>query len=111
MSGGFVHVTPEDLHSHSEEVDTVAEGIDEAASAAGTERAGGMVYGVLFDALAQPFLNMWADHIQDLIQKNGELGHAIAEGIKANAQTYDGIEKHNNEKIKSVGGGGGGGSW
>jgi hypothetical protein len=104
MSDGF-HVSTEELRTHSESVNHVAEGVEEAASAAGTERAGGMVYGVLFDALAQPFLNMWADHMRDLITQNAELGRAIAGGIASNADTYDGIEQQTKDHVSRAGGG------
>jgi hypothetical protein len=105
MSDGF-HVSTDELRTHSEAVDRVAEGIDEAASAAAEERAGGLVYGVLFDAVALPFLNLWADHLHAMIARDGELGHAIAEGIASNADTYDGIEKATAKHVARSGEGG-----
>jgi DUF917 family protein len=102
MSGGF-NVSVEDLKSHSETVEAVAGSIEEAAEAAATERAGGLVYGVLFDAIAPPFLNMWADSIHGYIEKNGELGHAIAAGLASNAEAYDDIEKANKDHIGKSG--------
>jgi hypothetical protein len=107
MSGGDgFHVSTEELRSHSESVDAVAESVDEAAGAASTERAGGLVYGVLFDMLAQPPLNAWADHLQGVIARQAELGHAIAEGIASNADTYDGIETATAKHITHAGEGG-----
>jgi hypothetical protein len=105
MSGDGFHVSTEELKAHSESVDHVAEDVEEAASAAGTERAGGLVYGVLFDALAQPFLNWWADDMQGLISQNAELGRAIAAGIATNADTYDGIEQATKQHVSRSGGG------
>ena len=102
--GGF-RVSTDELRSHAGSVEHVAADVDEAASAAGTERAGGLVYGVLFDAIAQPFLNMWADHLRDVIAGNGSLGHAIAGGIGANADTYDGIEHANTRHVARSGDG------
>lgn len=107
MTEGF-HVSTEELRSHSEAVAAVAEGVDEAASAAATERAGGLVYGVLFDVVALPFLNTWADGLHSMIAKDSELGHAIAEGIAGNAETYDGIEQATAEHVRRSGSGG---SW
>ncbi|MEP7180218.1 MAG: hypothetical protein ABI775_14115 [Pseudonocardiales bacterium] len=107
MTAGF-HVSTEELRSHSEAVSAVAEGVDEAAAAAATERAGGLVYGVLFDLVALPFLNLWADRMTAVISGNGELGHAIAGGIAGNAATYDGIEQ---ATARHIGRSGGGGSW
>jgi excreted virulence factor EspC (type VII ESX diderm) len=104
MSSGGFHVSTEELKAHAESVGRVAESVDEAATAAGTERAGGLVYGVLFDATALPFLNMWADHIQSLIHTAGETGQAIAKGVKTNADTYDGVEKANSSHITKSGG-------
>jgi hypothetical protein len=103
MSGGF-SVSTEALRTHSESVDHIAESVDEAATAAATERAGGLVYGVLFDALAQPFLNIWADSIQGLIRSAGATGHSIAEGIKTNADTYDVVDKASATHICKAGG-------
>ena len=104
MSGDGFHVSTEELRSHSESVDAVAEGIDEAAQAASTERAGGLVYGVLFDALALPPLNSWADRLHGLIAQDARLGHSIAEGIASNANTYDGIEQANAKHVTRSGG-------
>lgn len=103
MSSGGFNVSTQELRAHSETVDRIAESIGEAATAAGTERAGGLVYGVLFDGLAQPFLNMWADSIQDYIAKNAELGHSIASALASNADTYDGIEQANQQHISASG--------
>jgi hypothetical protein len=102
--GGFT-VSAQELKSHSSTVETVAGSIDGAAEAAATERAGGLVYGVLFDVVALPFLNMWADSIHGYIEKNGELGHAIAAGLASNAETYEGIEEANTTHIEKSGGG------
>ncbi|MEO6887267.1 MAG: type VII secretion target [Jatrophihabitantaceae bacterium] len=106
MSGDGFHVCTDELKTHAVLVQAVATDVATAASAAGTERAGGMVYGVLFDALAQPFLNMWADHMQDLITQNSELAQAISGAIAANAATYDGVEQANKQTITNSGGGG-----
>jgi hypothetical protein len=104
MGHGF-HVEPEQLASHSETVGRIGESVNEIASAAATEGFGGLVYGVLFDALAQPFLNLWADHLRDLITQNAELGRAIAGGIASNADTYDGIEQHTKDHVSRSGSG------
>lgn len=105
MSGEGFNVSTEALRSHSETVDGIAESIGEAAEAAATERAGGLVYGVLFDAIALPFLNMWADSIHGYIEKNAEVGHSIAGALASNADTYEGIEQANEHHIKKAGGG------
>ena len=103
MSGGF-SVSTEALHTHSESVDHVAESVDEAATAAGNERAGGLVYGLFFDAAALFWLNKWADHIEDLIRSAGETGHSIAKGIRTNADTYDTVDKANAKHLRKAGG-------
>jgi hypothetical protein len=53
-----------------------------------------------------PFLNLWADHLHAMIARDGELGHAIAEGIASNADTYDGIEKATAKHVAHSGEGG-----
>ncbi|MGI8678409.1 MAG: hypothetical protein ACR2LX_06955 [Jatrophihabitans sp.] len=102
MSGGF-DVSTDQLRSHAGTVEGVAGSVDEAAAAAGTERAGGLVYGVLFDVFALTPLNWWADSIERLIRREAELGHAIAAGIATNADTYDGIEQANEHHISKSG--------
>lgn len=114
-SGGF-HVATHELRSHAATVNGVAGDVGTAADAAGTERAGGLVYGVLFDIIARIPLNMWADHIQELIAGNEEVGHAIAGGLRTNATNYEQAEHTNKSGISKSGeagggsGGGGGGS-
>jgi hypothetical protein len=102
MSGDGFHVSTEELRTHSESVDAIAEGGDEAAQAASTERAGGLVYGVFFDAFL-PVLNWWADRLHGLIAQDAGLGHSIAEGIASNADTYDGIEQANANHLTRTG--------
>lgn len=102
MSGGF-QVSTDELRTHAASVSAVAGDVEQAASAAGTERAGGLVYGVLFDAIALEPLNIWADHIQSLAAKNVELGKKIASGIAHNAETYDGVEDHTVKHITTSG--------
>lgn len=102
MTGGF-HVEPEQLASHSETVNGVAEGVTEIAAAAGTEGFGGLVYGVLFDPIALTALNAWAERIRGLITQDAEVGRAIAAGIKSNADTYAGIEQANMSTVQQSG--------
>lgn len=105
MSGGGFNVSTTELRTHSATVERISGGLEEAAEAAATERAGGLVYGVLFDAIALPFLNLWADSIHGYIEKNAELAHEIAAGLASNAETYEGIEDANEHHIKKSGGG------
>ena len=102
--GGF-RVSTDELRAHANAVENVAADVDDAASAAAAERAGGLVYGVLFDAIAQPFLNLWADHLHDVVAGNATLGHAVAGGIRANADTYDGIEHATTRRVTRSGDG------
>lgn len=106
MTGDGFHVSTDELKTHAASVEAVAADVASAASAAGMERAGGLVYGVLFDALAQPLLNMWADQLQDLIAQNSDLARAISVAIAGNADTYAGIEQANSRTITNSGGGG-----
>lgn len=106
MSGDGFHVSTQELHSHAATVDGVASAVDEAADAAGTERAGGLVYGVLFDGLAQPFLNLWADHLKAVIANNAEVGHSISKAIADNADTYEGVEQATKAHVATAGSGG-----
>lgn len=102
MSGGF-QVRPEQLSSHSATVGGIARSVSEAADAAAIERGGGLIYGVLFDALVWVALNPWADHIQELIATSASTGEAIAAGLKNNAELYDGVETANSGHIKKSG--------
>lgn len=102
MSGGF-HVSTHELRTHSATVSGIAADVGEAASAASTERAGGQVYGELFDHIALPALNIWADHIQSLISSNQKVGQAIAAGLKNNAENYEHAEHTNKSGITKSG--------
>lgn len=102
MSGGF-HVEPEQLESHSRSVDQIADSVGEAGSAGASELFGGLVYGVLWDALAVPPLALWANHINDLMAQNADLGHHIAAALKSNADTYAGVEQSNLTTVQQSG--------
>lgn len=102
--GDGFHVEPAQLTSHSSTVSSVASSVEDAGSAAGTERLGGLVYGVLLDALALPFLNMWGDSITKTISKNAEVGRTIAEKLASNAATYTEAETTNTTGLASSGG-------
>jgi hypothetical protein len=91
MSGGF-HVDPDVLQSHALSVNNVADTVGEAGTAAAQEFFGGMVYGVLFDALAVPPLALWANHINSTIASVATVGHSIAGALQSNAETYAGVE-------------------
>jgi len=106
VTGHGFDVSVAELRSHSATVEQIAVSVGEAAEAAATERAGGLVYGILFDVIAQPFLNMWADSIQGCIEHNAEIGHAIAAGLASNADTYEGIEDANTSDVGRSGEGG-----
>lgn len=105
MTGHGFDVSVEQLRSHSETVDRIAESMDEVAEAAATERAGGLVYGVLFDVYALPILNAWADSIHGYVEKNAEVGHSIAKALAANADTYEGVDEANKKEVSKSGGG------
>jgi hypothetical protein len=103
MSGDGFNVELSELRTHSDTVGRVAKSIEEAATAAATERAGGLVYGVLFDVIAQPFLNMWADSIHGYVANNGEVAQSISKGLADNADSYESTESDNKDNINKAG--------
>ena len=102
MSGGFT-VSTSELRSHSKTVGVIAEDVGTAASAAGTTRAGGLVYGVLFDEYALPFLNLWADSIHHSVSAAQKAGESISQSLSTNAETYDAAEDGNKTQITKSG--------
>lgn len=106
MSGGF-NVTAEELRSHASTVNSVATSVDSAAEAAQTEQGGGLVYGVLFDALAWGGLTLWAQSMADSLTQSAEIARSISGGLLVNADCYDECENANKKKISGSGGGNG----
>lgn len=103
MSGGF-SVNTGELSTHAATVDALAGDVGTAASAAATERMGGRVYGVLFDAYALPFLNQWADSLHGYLSNDAGLGHSIAAGLKGNVANYTAVEQSNTKTVGASGG-------
>lgn len=106
MGDGF-NVSVEALRTHSETVRGVGEQLSEIGGAASTEGFGGLVYGVLFDLLAVPPLLIWSTKIQEAITSHWLVADAIADAIKDNADTYDGIEQANVTQVNKTGEGNG----
>lgn len=105
MSGGF-NVTADELRAHAGTVNSVATSVDSAAEAAQTEQGGGLVFGVLFDALTWGALNLWAQSMADSFSQSAEIARSISGGLLVNADCYDECENATKQKITSAGNGG-----
>ena len=92
MTGGGFNVDTEELNTQSEAINGIVEGIHAARSASDEEGVGGLVYGVLFDALILPVLASAKSTYADAISSCANIGDAIAKGLQSNVKTYQSVE-------------------
>jgi hypothetical protein len=82
------------LRQHAADVRQIAGSVDQAADAANEVGIGGLdIYGLLCSALIVPALHGFFGDAVDLVEKAGELTDAYADGLEANSDVYEEVDK------------------
>jgi hypothetical protein len=82
------------LRQHAADVRAIAQSVDQAGDAANEVGIGGLdIYGLLCSALIVPALHGFFGDAVDLVKKAGELTDAYADGLEANSDVYDEVDK------------------
>lgn len=95
MPGGGFCVVPDELDTWSGQVKDVGSQVKTGADASGEVGVGGLIYGVLFDQMLLPGLNLCQEMFTTAATSAGELGEAMGEGLTHNAKCYREIDNHN----------------
>jgi len=96
-------VDPVLLRQHAAEVRRVADGVTQAADAVNQVGIGGLdTYGVLCSPIMMPALHYFFGDAGDLVSKAGALTDAYADGLEANSDVYQGVDKGAKEALDKL---------
>jgi hypothetical protein len=82
------------LRQHASDVRAIAHSVSQAADAANQVGIGGLdIYGLLCSGLIVPALHLFFGDAVELVKKAGDLTDAYADGLEANSDIYEEIDK------------------
>jgi hypothetical protein len=91
------------LRAHAADVRQIAQSVDLAADAANEVGIGGVdMYGLICSLLIVPGLHAFFGDAVDLVTKAGDLTDAYADGLNANSDVYEGVDRGAKESLTKL---------